>query len=83
MNYYHVYDKLIQKRRECPLDTEHQYCEEHHILPKCIGGTDDSENLICLTAREHYIAHLLLAKAYNNYKLYYAVVKMRVSSRNH
>ena len=38
-----------------------EYHERHHILPKCLGGTNDEENLIDLYAREHFIAHKLLA----------------------
>ena len=83
MNYIQVYNKLIQKRLENPLDKSNTYTECHHIIPKCMGGGDNKDNLVCLTAREHYIAHVLLAKAYNSYKLYYAVVKMRVQSHNH
>ena len=37
------------------------YQEEHHIIPKCLGGTNDKENLIWLYAEEHYYAHKLLA----------------------
>lgn len=38
------------------------YTEQHHILPRSLGGTDDSENLVHLTAREHFIVHWLLTK---------------------
>ena len=38
------------------------YSEIHHVLPKSLGGTDDPNNLVKLTAREHYICHLLLPK---------------------
>lgn len=38
-----------------------EYHERHHIRPKCIGGTNDEENLIDLFAKEHFIAHKLLA----------------------
>lgn len=38
-----------------------EYCERHHIIPKCMGGTDAEDNLIDLFAREHFIAHKLLA----------------------
>jgi len=38
------------------------YLEKHHIIPKSLGGTDAEENLVYLTAREHYVAHLLLVK---------------------
>jgi hypothetical protein len=39
------------------------YVEEHHILPRSMGGGNDKENLVRLSAREHYIAHLLLWKS--------------------
>lgn len=38
-----------------------EYYEEHHIVPKCIGGTNDKDNLIDLFAKEHFEAHKLLA----------------------
>jgi len=40
------------------------YCEEHHITPKCFGGTNEKNNLIRLTARQHFVAHHMLWKAY-------------------
>jgi hypothetical protein len=39
-----------------------EYIEKHHIIPKCMGGTNDKENLVNLTAKEHFICHLLLTK---------------------
>lgn len=45
-----------------------------------MNGTDDSSNIVKLTYREHYIAHLLLAKAYpKNYSLQCAVHRMKNS----
>jgi hypothetical protein len=38
------------------------YVERHHIHPRSLGGTNDKVNLVFLTAREHYICHLLLPK---------------------
>ena len=38
-----------------------EYYEVHHIKPKCMGGTNDKDNLIDLFAEEHFIAHKLLA----------------------
>jgi len=38
------------------------YVEKHHIIPRCIGGSDYRENLVSLTAREHFVCHLLLTK---------------------
>lgn len=60
MNYHRHYDALIQKAliRSKP----EGYTEKHHIVPRSLGGSDDSTNLVVLTAREHCVAHLLLAK---------------------
>lgn len=38
------------------------YFEKHHILPKSLGGKNTKENLVNLTAREHFICHWLLTK---------------------
>lgn len=47
-----------------------EYHERHHIVPKCMGGTDDEGNLIDLFAREHFVAHKLLAEENeSNHKL--------------
>ena len=44
--------------------------EIHHILPRSLGGQSDDENLIKLTCREHFIAHLILWKAYGHSMAY-------------
>lgn len=50
-----------------------EYHERHHIIPKCMNGTDDEENLIDLFAKEHFEAHKLLAlENPGNDKLIYA-----------
>jgi len=50
-----------------------EYHEKHHILPHSMGGTDGTNNLIDLYAREHFIAHKLLAEENkDNDKLIYA-----------
>lgn len=50
-----------------------EYHERHHIIPRCIGGSDDEDNLIDLYAREHFIAHKLLTQENpDNDKLVYA-----------
>ena len=53
--------------------------EKHHIIPKCIGGTDDT--MVTLTLREHYICHCLLPKLVNNknykYRLLAAICRMQ------
>jgi hypothetical protein len=63
MNYKFIYNQLVEKRRENPITKG--YKENHHILPKSLGGEDIKENLVTLTGREHWIAHLLLHKIHN------------------
>ena len=54
------------------------YIEKHHIIPKSCGGSNKKENLVALTAKEHFICHLLLTKmTENNYR-----IKMRNSFNN-
>lgn len=36
------------------------FLELHHIWPRSLGGSDDPSNLVLLTPREHFLAHLLL-----------------------
>lgn len=38
------------------------YTEQHHIIPRSLGGTNNNDNLVALTAREHFICHLLLTR---------------------
>jgi hypothetical protein len=38
------------------------YYELHHIIPRSLGGSNEQENLVLLTAREHFLAHYLLYK---------------------
>ena len=53
------------------------YKEIHHIIPKCAKGTDNTNNLVELTAKEHFMAHLLLTEIYpKSYKLKYALWMM-------
>lgn len=74
------YERLIERGRSRSI-SEGEYYERHHIVPKCISGTDDLENLVSLTPEEHYTAHLILCKLFpNNGKLYRAVAMMTVDS---
>ena len=53
--------------------------EKHHIIPKCLGGNNSKDNIALLTAREHFICHLLLPKmtsGANKAKMYHALSMM-------
>ena len=71
MNYAKIYHNLTERAKTRTLDC---YKESHHIIPRCMGGSDDSANLVDLTASEHFLAHQLLVKMYpNEPKLAFAV----------
>lgn len=59
MNYNKIYNELIENRKSNPLTG---YTEKHHIKPRSLGGSNDKCNIVKLSAREHFIAHRLLAK---------------------
>jgi hypothetical protein len=65
MDYNKIYNQLIERAKNRSLEC---YKEIHHILPKCCGGLDIQTNLVELTAREHFIVHLLLCKIYPDHK---------------
>lgn len=74
MNYKAHYNKLIERAQGRLLEG---YCEQHHVVPRCMGGTNDSENLVRLTAEEHYVAHQLLVKMWPGHRgLIYAAIVM-------
>lgn len=84
MNYKKIYNQIIAKRKLFPFEG---YTETHHIIPRCLGGTDDKDNLVKLSAREHFICHLLLVKIHStgqeHYKMIRAFLMMLVSSNEH
>ena len=66
-NWKIYYDELCSSRKKINrTKTKNDYYELHHIIPKCLGGTNSADNLVLLTAREHYIAHLLLYAYYKS-----------------
>ena len=74
MNYQKIYQNIINNRQQ---NLPSGYTEKHHIVPKCLGGTNKKENLVKLTAREHFIAHQLLVKIFpKEYGLIYAAFRM-------
>jgi hypothetical protein len=53
------YNSLINKAKNRTITG---YTEKHHIIPRSLGGSNDTCNLVKLTAREHFVCHLLLTK---------------------
>ena len=59
MTYEEFINNILETRGRFACGDE--YHERHHIVPKCMDGSNDEENLIDLFAREHFEAHRLLA----------------------
>jgi len=88
-NYLKHYNQLCSTRKLLGrTKNDAVYYEKHHIIPKSLGGFNSVDNLVLLTAREHYIAHLLL---YNHYKIIggdsfrkmaFALVSMASTNKN-
>ena len=60
--YTHWYYLIIERAQSRLIS---DYTEKHHIIPKSLGGSNNSSNLVSLTAREHFICHMLLTKMVN------------------
>ena len=56
------YDRLVAyaEQRGMPAG----YFERHHIVPRSCGGSNAKDNIVALTAREHFLAHWLLYRIY-------------------
>ena len=83
--YLSLYNRFISSRGKRSRSKKKGY-ELHHIIPTSIGGTDTVDNRIALTSREHFIAHLILAKCYegeNRSKMVYALHRMATGSQKH
>ena len=62
--YYNIIEnaKSEKRYRVKKNHPKYRYYEQHHIIPKSIGGSNDKDNLILLLPKEHFICHLLLIK---------------------
>jgi len=86
MNYTKIYNSIItkaSKRKEY-----NGYYEKHHIVPRSLDGSNDDDNLVRLTSREHFICHFLLAKIYQPqtfewYKMNHAFLMMKTAPTSH
>lgn len=89
MDYEKCYREIIKNAKlQIVVRTQSgNYFENHHILPKSLGGSNDKSNLVMLTPREHFICHWLLVKMYNKgtnerMKMLFAFWRMRGNPNN-
>jgi hypothetical protein len=74
MDYNKIYYSIITNAKNRIITDG--YYEKHHIIPRSLGGDNSKENIVGLTAREHYICHLLLTKMYiENTTEWYKMIK--------
>jgi hypothetical protein len=57
--YKQWYANITERAKNRILET---YTESHHVVPRSLGGSDEADNLVNLTAREHFACHWLLVK---------------------
>lgn len=77
--YYHIINSAKSQQRK---KTKDEYFEEHHIIPTALDGSNENQNKVLLTPREHFVCHLLLIKmtdANDRYKMQWALHKMTFS----
>jgi hypothetical protein len=75
--YTRWYNIIIEQARDRITDG---YTESHHVQPRSLGGTDNKDNLVNLTAREHFVCHWLLSKMHTGEakaKMIYALNGMK------
>jgi hypothetical protein len=84
MDYIKIYNNLVESRKyRGEKKRKNDGFNKHHILPKCLGGKDESSNYVLLTFREHIIAHRLLCEIYPESKaLKFAYFQMICSNNS-
>ena len=76
MDYQKIYTQIIERAENRILES---YKEKHHIIPKCLGGDNTQTNIVELTAREHFICHMLLCEIHpKEHKLQHALFLMAI-----
>ncbi len=61
--YSTIYYSIIKHAKsQCRVKQISDGYQTHHIIPRCMGGTNDSDNLVVLTYKEHRLCHRLLIK---------------------
>ena len=78
MDYQRIYNQIISRAVDennlrLSRKDSGEYFELHHVIPKCMGGSDIQSNIAVLTAREHFLCHWLLCRIYpSNNKIVHA-----------
>ena len=82
--YYDWYQQLIAKAQAENRRKNLGY-DCHHIIPRSMGGTNVKTNLVFLTHREHFLAHVLLVKCVTKpyiFKMVSALVRFKNKAKS-
>ena len=60
--YKKLYFSIITRSLNEGREYDSSLHEKHHIVPTSLGGKNNSDNIVILTFREHFVCHLLLTK---------------------
>lgn len=60
IKYLRLYIRLIDKFKCSINNFDGIITEKHHILPKCMGGSNKVDNMVELPVRYHVMAHIIL-----------------------
>lgn len=66
-------------------DDQSDIIEIHHIIPRCLGGSNDKSNLVKLSLKKHLLVHHLLTKMTEGFirrKMLYAYKAMSTYHKN-
>jgi rubrerythrin len=78
--YFSTIEKAVQRGWKKAQGREH-----HHIIPQSLGGSNDKNNLVYLSCREHFLCHWLLVKITEGeayHKMVYALMGMRAENEH-
>jgi hypothetical protein len=83
MNHQKIYESIILKAKSenrvklKKTNINYVFYHDHHIMPKCMGGGNEKENMQLLIVKEHYACHKLLTYIYlGNRSIAYAFHRM-------
>lgn len=63
VNYFYLnrYENIVKSEIQRKIDFNY---EKHHIIPKCMGGSNDIINILKCRRRVHFLLHFILNKAF-------------------
>ena len=81
--YYNKYNQIVKHYKELDLKkSKNLYTESHHIIPRCMGGSNNKDNLVRVPARVHFLLHWMLYRIYRTSEMAFAWNMMCMNTHN-